>query len=171
MVVVMVVQVEALVQIIIYRVVLLLLDKAMLVVQLAVITQITTLLVAEEAQVLLEAMLQTIQLVVLVVQVLHQVLLVLHQLRDEGGLAAGRGAEVEHLVAGPRVEFPHRQERAGILEVKESLQKTRQAGERRVGLEFENQVLAGPVPLEEEAVHALVAPLRQELAGVGLERV
>ena len=76
-VVVMGVQVEALVQIIIYRVVLLLLDKAMLVVQLAVITQITTLLVAEEAQVLLEAMLQIIQLVVLVVQVLHQVLLVL----------------------------------------------------------------------------------------------
>jgi hypothetical protein len=51
---------------------------------------------------------------------------VVHQLRDEGGFAAGRGAQIQNRFAGLRVEFARREQCAGVLDVKPAVAKTRQ---------------------------------------------
>jgi hypothetical protein len=87
---------------------------------------------------------------------------VVHQLRDERGFAAGRGAEIEDDFAGARIEFAHRQQRARVLDVKPTLLKTFERGERRMRFQLEHQTIASPIAADEIILHALIPPEREE---------
>ena len=70
---------------------------------------------------------------------------ILHELRDERGLAAWRGAEVEHGFAGLRIEQHRREQGAGILHVEKSLPKALQRRERRMFPQLEDQIVSSPI--------------------------
>ena len=70
----------------------------------------------------------------------------LHQLRDEGGLAAGRGAQVQDGFARVAASSSRDgEQRAGVLHVKPAVAKTCQRGQRRMRFQFEDKIFAGPV--------------------------
>lgn len=101
----------------------------------------------------------------------HDPALVLDELGDERGLATGRSAEIENGLAGLGVEFAYCKQRAGILNVKPTIAKALQSGERWMGFQFERQILAGPAPCFEIVVDVLESPLFDEFGGVGAEGV
>ena len=97
--------------------------------------------------------------------------MVLHSRADEGRLTAGRGAEIEHGFARLRIKNLNREERARVLHVEPTIAQTAEAGERRMGLEPEDGVLADPIPMAEIVLDAFLAPAVEERAGAGLDRV
>ena len=64
----------------------------------------------------------------------------LHQLRDEGRFAAGRGAQIQNRFAGLRAEFERREQRAGVLDVKPAVAETGERRQRRMRFQFEDQI-------------------------------
>src|SRR5438046_5958597 len=50
----------------------------------------------------------------------------LHELSDVGEFAAGGGAKIQHRFPRARIEFPYRQQGAGILHIEQALPKTRE---------------------------------------------
>src|ERR1035438_203700 len=57
---------------------------------------------------------------------------IVYQLRDERGLAAGRGAQIQYRFAGLRAEHHRREQRAGVLQIKPAVTETAEFGQRRM---------------------------------------
>ncbi len=90
---------------------------------------------------------------------------------DEGGLAAGRGAEVEDLFTRLGIERLHGKQGAGVLDVESAVGKAGEAGECGMGIEAENELVARPVPGAGGKADAFRAPGVGELGGRGAEGV
>src|SRR5208283_5871865 len=110
--------------------------------------------------------------------------LVVHQLCDERRFAAGRGAEIQNRFAGLRSELANGKQRAGVLNVKPAVAKTRQRRQWRMRLHLKDQVFkigrdalprvladrqVGPtkeIATDEIVFHIFVAPAGEQVAGI-----
>ena len=92
--------------------------------------------------------------------------LVVHQLRDERRFAAGSGAEIQNRFAGLRSQHAHGEQRAGVLDVKPAVAKTRQRIQRRMRFQFKDQVFLEPVAPDEIVFHVFVTPAGEQVAGI-----
>ena len=97
----------------------------------------------------------------------HKTALVLHLLGNVAELSTGRRAKIENGFAGLGRKFPHRQERAWVLDIKKSLLKAGQLFEWWMRFQFENQVLRDPIFTHEIIFHILLAPLGEQLPRIG----
>src|SRR5215475_12868229 len=95
--------------------------------------------------------------------------LVANKLGDKGKFATGSGAEVEEDFPRLRIEGSHRQKRARVLNIKETLLEAGQVGQRRMLLELKDQILLDPIAAEEIVGDILVPPLVEQLGGIGLQ--
>ena len=70
----------------------------------------------------------------------HNPALIIHQLRNERRLAAGRGAQIQNRLAGLCPEFVRGEQRARVLNVKPALPETFQLRQRRMRFQFKDQI-------------------------------
>ena len=115
-----------------------------------------------EARAILPQAAQPLRLIVL----RQDMAAIFHPLRHIGGFPAGGGAKVQYAFARLRIQLMRRQERAGILHIKESSLKILPIRQTWMGLQFKHLIFAGPIPLPRGEPDALRLPPFRQLGGI-----